>query len=241
MQKLLSFLIISLSFISVASAQKYLNDKNAQIRKVETFHGIEVSGGIDLYLDQSNSTAVAVSATDEEDRDMIRTVVENGILKIYFKKPDSWLSVSWGNKQLKAYVSVKQIDILRASGGSDILINEGLNCQNLSLSLSGGSDCKGRVQAQELRIQASGGSDAILEGQVNQLKVQASGGSDVKGYGLVSNIANLSASGGSDIHVSVQKELTADASGGSDIYYKGEPVKRQVSSSGSSDIKRSNK
>lgn len=238
MQKLLSLLIVSLSFISATSAQKYLNDKNAQIRNVASFHGIEVSGGIDLYLDQSNTTAVAVSATDEEDRDMIKTVVENGILKIYIKKPNNWLSVSWGNKQLKAYVSVKQVDLLRASGGSDILINESLNCQNLSMSLSGGSDCKGRVQAQELFIQVSGGSDAILEGQVNQLKVQASGGSDVKGYGLVSNIAHLSASGGSDIYVSVQRELTAAASGGSDIYYKGEPVKRQVSASGSSDIKR---
>ena len=240
MQKLLSLVIVSLSFISAVSAQKYLNDKNAQIRKVETFHGIEVSGGIDLYLDQSSSTAVAVSATDEEDRDMIKTVVENGILKIYFKKPDSWLSVSWGNKQLKAYVSAKQVDMLRASGGSDILIHETLHCENLSIQLSGGSDCKGKIQAQELRISASGGSDAILEGQVNQLKVQASGGSDVKGFGLVTNIANLSASGGSDIHIAVQKELTADASGGSDIYYKGEPVKRQVSASGSSDIKRSN-
>jgi len=240
MQKLLMLLTVSLSFILAVSSQKYLNDKNAQLRKVESFHGVEVSGGIDLYLDQSDGTAVAVSASDAEDRDMIKTVVENGILKIYIKKPDSWLSVSWGNKQLKAYVSVKQLDILRASGGSDILINGNLSCQNLSVSLSGGSDCKGRVQAQELRIQASGGSDAMLEGQVNQLKVQASGGSDVKGYGLVCNIANLSASGGSDIQVTVQKELSADASGGSDIYYKGDPAKREVSTSGSSDIKRSN-
>ncbi len=240
MQKLLFTLTLSLLFVCAVSAQKYLNDKNAQLRKVESFHGIEVSGGIDLYLDQSDAVGVAVSATNEEDRDMIKTIVENGILKIYFKKPDSWLSVSWGNKQLKAYVSVKQLDILRASGGSDILINGNLSCQNLSMSLSGGSDCKGKIQAQDLKISASGGSDAFLEGQVNQLKVQASGGSDVKGYGLVCNIANLNASGGSDIHVTVQKELSADASGGSDIYYKGEPLKRQVSSSGSSDIKRSN-
>jgi hypothetical protein len=240
MQKLLILLTVSLSFISAVSSQKYLNDKNAQLRKVESFHGVEVSGGIDVYLDQSDAPAVAVSAADDEDRDRIKTVVENGILKIYFKKPDSWLSVSWGNRQVKAYVSVKQLDILRASGGSDILIRESLNCQNLSIQLSGGADCKGKIQAQELRIAASGGSDAILEGQVNQLKVQASGGSDVKGFGLVCNIANLSASGGSDIQVSVQKEIIADASGGSDIYYKGDPAKRQVSSAGSSDIRRSN-
>lgn len=240
MQKLLITLTISLLFSCAVSAQKCLNDKHAQARQVGSFHGIEVSGGIDLYLDQSDAVGVAVSATDEEDRDMVKTIVENGILKIYYKKPDSWLSVSWGNKQLRAYVSVKQIDMLRASGGSDILIHESLNCQNLHMQLSGGSDCKGKIQAQELHIVASGGSDAILEGQVNQLKVQASGGSDVKGFGLVSQIANLSASGGSDIHVTVQKDLSADASGGSDIYYKGEPLKRQVSTSGSSDIKRSN-
>ena len=48
----------------------------------------------------------------------------------------------------------------------------------------------------------------------------------------------LEASGGSDIYITVNKEMTADASGGSDIYYKGTGLIREIKSSGSSGIKK---
>jgi len=45
-----------------AQDNKVINDKNAQKREVRNFHGIEISGGIDLYLNQGGEEAVAVSA-----------------------------------------------------------------------------------------------------------------------------------------------------------------------------------
>jgi hypothetical protein len=47
MKKILSLIIIS-GLITSASAQKTINDANAQKRNVSGFHAIEVSGGIDL-------------------------------------------------------------------------------------------------------------------------------------------------------------------------------------------------
>jgi hypothetical protein len=67
---------------------KVINDPNAQKRTVGDFHGIKVSGGIELYLTQGDEEAVAVSASDPEFRDRLKTEVKDGILHIYLD--DQW-------------------------------------------------------------------------------------------------------------------------------------------------------
>ena len=59
-----------------------------------------------------------------------------------------------------------------------------------------------------------------------------------KGYELAADMCNLQASGGSDVSVTINKELSADASGGSDVFYKGNGLIREIKSSGSSSIKK---
>jgi hypothetical protein len=51
-------------------------------------------------------------------------------------------------------------------------------------------------------------------------------------------VCKLEASGGSDVYITVSKELSADASGGSDVFYKGNGTVRDLKSSGSSSIKK---
>jgi hypothetical protein len=77
--------------------------------------------------------------------------------------------------------------------------------------------------------------------EANDLNVDASGGSDFKGYELATDVCNLQASGGSDIYITINKELNAEASGGSDVFYKGNGIVRSMKSSGSSSIKNTNR
>ena len=184
---------------------------------------------------QGNEEGVAVSASKTEYRDKIKIVVENGVLKIYYDD-NNWFSWGWSSRKLKAYVSVKTIDALRGSGGSDIVINGTLAVPTLKLDISGGSDFKGNVNLTTLEIDASGGSDAHISGRVTNLSVDASGGSDLDGFDLVAESCNASCSGGSDINITVNKELVADASGGSDIRYRGNAAVRKSSSSGGSSV-----
>jgi ribosomal protein S6E (S10) len=167
-------------------AQKTIQDEHAQKRNAKNFHAIEVSDGIDLYLSQGSEESLAVSASSPEYRDKIHSEVVNGVLKIYYERDRGW-GVNWGNRKLKAYVSVKTLDKLHASGGSDVAIDNELTSNSLSMELSGGSDFKGRINAQSLSISASGGSDAYLSGRADKLKLEASGGSDIHGYDMVSN------------------------------------------------------
>jgi len=231
MKKLLFSLLVT-GLITTASAQKTINDANAEKRNVSGFHAIEVGGGIDLYLSQGEE-AVAVSASKNEYRAKIKTEVKDGVLKIWYEW-NSNLKFDWSNHKLKAYVSFKDIDTLEGSGGSDISVDGSIKVAKLAMEVSGGSDFDGKVETGELNIQASGGSDVRISGKADRLTIDASGGSDFKGYDLASDICNVEASGGSDIQVTVNKELSANASGGSDVYYKGTGMIRDLKTSGSS-------
>jgi hypothetical protein len=233
MKKIILFasLLVSLGL----SAQKTVRDDNAVTRNAKNFHAIEISDGIDLYLSQGNEEMVAVSASDKEYRDKIRVEVINGTLKIdYDHDRNRGWSINWGSRKLKAYVSVKNLDKLYASGGSDILIDGELNGNVLSMHISGGSDFKGKVNLKELTLDASGGSDANISGRTEQLKIDASGGSDVHGYDLIAGTCTVHSSGGSDVHITATKEINANASGGSDIYYKGAAISTTSKSGGGS-------
>lgn len=218
-----------------AQGGKVVNDKNAEKRDVKGFHGISVSAGIDLYLSQGNEEAVAVSASDANYRDKIRTEVKDGVLDIYIdKNGDHW---GWGDHKLKAYVSFRDLDILKASGGSDVYAADGIKGGKLKIELAGGSDLKGKVDISgDLVITQSGGSDVDISGTVSSLSVHATGGSDMNGYGLSTQVCNVMASGGSDVHITVSKELNVTASGGSDVFYKGTAVVKELNAGGSSSV-----
>jgi hypothetical protein len=242
MKKLFSLLFFAV-LVSAASAQKTINDANAEKRNVSGYHAIEVSGGIDLYLSQGNES-VAVSASETKFRDRIKTEVKNGVLKIFYEHNNNSnikIDIEWGNRKLKAYVSFKDLDKLEGSGGSDIMVDGAIKVNTLDLGVSGGSDFEGKVEANDLKVDASGGSDVKISGTVNKLDIDASGGSDFKGYDLATDICNLDASGGSDIYITVNKELSAEASGGSDVFYKGNGSIREMKSSGSSSIKKTSR
>ena len=131
MKNISLLLLFATCGLVVSAQEKVINDANAVTRTAKNFHAIQVGDGVDLYLTQSNEEVVAVSASKTEYRNKIVTVVEDGILKIYYGPKNDW-NFSWNtNRKLKAYVSCKTIERLSGSGGSDITINGTLKVQNL--------------------------------------------------------------------------------------------------------------
>lgn len=220
--------------MALAQKQTVINDPNAEVRNVKNFHAIKVSNAINLYLTQSGEEAVAVSARDTKYRDRIRTEVNDGVLHIWYDN-DRW---KWGsdNKNLKAYVSVKTLDRLDASGASDVVVDGAISGDKLDIKLSGASDFKGGVKVNELNLDQSGASDVTISGTAGKVTVEASGASDFKGYDLVTDNCNAHASGASDIKISCNKELSVHASGASSIYYRGTAVIRDLRSNGASSV-----
>jgi len=235
MKKLL--LLISVVLVSVGVyAQKEISDPNAQVRDVKGFHAIKISDAVDLYLSQGNEEVVVVSASETKYRDKIKTVVEDGTLYISTEHEGWHWWKNGGNKKMKAYVSFKTLDKLTASGACDVRVTGTIKSDNLEITISGASDFNGDVDVNTLSVDQSGASDAIISGKANTLEAEASGASDLKGYNLVTENCRARASGASDIHISVSKELNAHASGASGIYYKGDAVIRELHSSGASSV-----
>jgi len=236
MKKIFSLFLFAFVFISASAQKQLIDDPNAEPRKLSgSFHGIAVSSAIDLYLTQGNEEAIAVSADDKRDITKISTEIENGVLVIKYVNAGH---ISWfrGNKKLKAYVSFKNIDRLSASGASDVYIQGTITGDKLDIHLSGASDLKGAVKVSDLSMEQSGASDASISGSATNATINVSGASDVKAYDFVTENCTAKASGSSDIHITVNKELNVHASGASDIYYKGTAVIKELHSSGSSSV-----
>jgi hypothetical protein len=214
MKKIILSVFALLAMVAVYSQS---DDGSKQTRQVTGFNGVDVSGGIDLYL-SGGQESVAVSASSSKVRDHIVTEVKNGILHIHLE--DNWNS-GFGNSKMKAYVSISKLKYLESSGGGNIYLENQITTDELKLQLSGGGDLKGKLNASRLDIDQSGGSSVDLTGNVGTLNLESSGGGSLKGFGLVTDFTTTNASGGSDTELTVNKELKVFTSGGSDVKYKG--------------------
>jgi len=234
MKKIIVFLAACF-FVLIAHAQNdIVVDPNASVRNVTgQFDAIKVSGGIDLYLSQSDNVAIAVSAADENYKAGIKTVVEDGTLKIFYEAEKSW---SRKDRKLRAYVSFSNLKKIDASGACNVVVTETLKTTALVLHLSGACDFKGMVKVTTLDINLSGASDAKISGTAHTVNIKSSGASDVKAFDLVTDICNANVSGASDVRITINSELTASATGASDIKFKGNGVVKEKHSSGASSI-----
>lgn len=228
---LLLFIVLALSLSSAFAG----NRDKTEIRKVNNFNAIKVSAGIDLYLTMGNSEQVKVVA-DGDIIDRIITKVENGTLRIYMKKSNLF---NWGfNKTRKAYVTVKELEALHASSGSDVYSENTLKGESLEIKASSGSDVKLDVVYKNLSLDASSGSDAKLTGKAKTFKAEASSGSDITAGNLESAICKVQASSGSDATINVTDELYARVSSGADVRYYGNPSVKDIDESSGGDVKR---
>ena len=208
MKKLFLILLLSCTITGVRAQQ--INDVNAEIREAKNFHGINVSSAFDVYLDQSNEEAVAVSAATAKDRAMIKVEVKNGILHVSLDSK-GW-KLNSGNKKLRAYISFKQIDRLHISGACDVYVTGTLKANELVINQSGASDLKDvKLDVNKLTVDLSGASDMKVTGRAGHAAIEARGASSFKGFDLITENCNVKASGASDIRIRVNGELSAQA------------------------------
>jgi Putative auto-transporter adhesin, head GIN domain len=237
MKKLLCSLITVLCLSAFAQDTKVINDANATTRSLSgSFTAISVSSGIDLYLSQGNEESLAVSASDQKHLDRLKTEVVNGTLKIYYdNKGVTWKSES---RKLKAYVSFKTLQKLNVSAGSDAKVNGSINADDFDLDVSSGAVFKGAITAKTLTVDVSSGASISISGKLDKLKVDVSSGADFKGYDLVTDYCDASASTGAGVHVTINKELNAKVSSGGDIHYKGTALIRDIKTSSGGSVKK---
>lgn len=232
-------LLILLLFVwtaLTAGAQKTVYDANAEPRQVGDFKSIQLSNAFTVLITQGSESGVAVSAADKDLIGNIITKVENGVLKISFDNNQKWTRK---NPNLKAYISVKTLERIKASGACDIKIDGTLNASSLTVEMSGASDLTGKINVSNtLDVKLSGASDLTLTGIADQAKIDVNGASEVKAYDFSTSNCSIEASGASSVQITVDKELSAQISGASSVRYKGTANIKDIKTSGASSISR---
>jgi hypothetical protein len=198
------------------------------------FNGVKASSGVNVYLSKGNTESVEIEAEEEVFQYIVAEIDGNNTLVIKIDNS----SKRWFKKtgEVNVYVSFTELDNIQLSGGTDVTGEGVLEFNNLRISSSGGSDLRLNLQVNELEVKCSGGAYVVLAGSAAYFEGTASGGSDIKAKDLEAEVAEVSASGAADIHISASQALKATASGASDIVYYGNPEKVNVQSSGASDI-----
>lgn len=232
--------VIALSNAAFSQDKWVVRDANAEERKVSDFKGIKVSGAISLYLSQGNVNSLAVSSASKDDLSDLITEVKDGVLHVY-PKPNTgkkWFNWTSESKKYKAYVSFKSINLVAASGASNIYVQGKIAGEELVVKLSGASDFKGGVNVSNLKLNLLGASDVAISGKATHCDITSSGASDVKGYDLHTDFTSVSSTGASTVKLTINKEVKAKASGASDVYFYGDAKILEHKSSGASSIKR---
>jgi len=233
-------LTVGLALCTSLLAQKTVNDPNAQVRSVSGYHGVSVSGSVELFLTQGNEESVVISADDTNVRDKVITEVDNGILRIYLERKNK-IQIDWPNKnKIRAYVSVKDIDYLSSSGSGKLHIEGNLKTDKLKVDISGSGNVEGAVTTKEFSLGISGSADADLSGTAEKSEFHISGSGNIKSYDFSTEYCNASISGSGNVRVTVTKELSAHISGSGNIFIKGDGLIRDYSASGSGKFKRVN-
>jgi len=193
----------------------------------EYFTKIKVSTGLDLYVSQGSKNQITVEA-DENLQDIIVTEVNDGILKIYSEKN------IWRAKARKIYVTIKNLEAITATSGSDVYTNETLKVNNLKISATSGADIHISVDADTVKTTASG-SEIEVSGVSNNHTSKATSGASIDAYQLRSKNVTARVTSGADINVYASESIDAKATSGGDIDFKGSPekVNKKTSSGGS--------
>ena len=74
MKKIVLGLLVAFVALTATAQKEIVNDPNAEVRAITgSFDKIKISGGIDLFLTQSDEEAIVVSASQDKFKEGIKT------------------------------------------------------------------------------------------------------------------------------------------------------------------------
>jgi len=200
-------------------------------RKTDSFTGIKVSSGIDVYLKQGDNVTVTVEA-DENLHEYILTEVRGGVLNVYteYNIRDA--------ERKRVYVTMKEINSVKTTSAGDVFGETPISTDRLELTASSAGDIKLETHAKNIDIDISSSGDISLSGETDMLKADLSSAGDLKAYDLKAREADVSVSSAGDADINVSERISARASSAGDINYKGDPKYVDAHSSSAGGIQR---
>ncbi len=207
-------------------------------REVPAFTAVHLASGIKGTIEIGPRKALRLEAS-EETLARIETVVEDGQLRVGFKRTSGW-GGNWNSGDVRVTVTTPELREVSASGGAEVTAALASNPRGdeLVVEVSGGGEAHlTGIDTKRLEAQASGGARLELSGRTDELRLGLSGGAVLKGKKLTTRDLRISGSGGAVATLQATGEARGSLSGGSQLHLTGRGgAKSRVKTSGGSEV-----
>lgn len=238
MQTIKPFLLLLISimlFTYAASAQAVKGNGKVvkQERAIAAFSAIEIDGVLHVYLAQGDTESLTVEA-DENLLDIIETINKGNKLIVGLKKGVEMKKAKRNN----VYITLRNIDDLKINGVVQVESTTPITVGELDLDIGGVSNTNLDLRCDHLNAHADMVGSLTLRGQVKEANIKNKGVGSLKAFDLQVDKLTLNNSGVGSAEVSAQKEISINSSGVGSVRYKGDPVVKDLRSSGIGKVKK---
>ena len=233
-QYLLTFVaIVSLTVTSFA--QKISGNGNVvkQDRSVDPFSEIEIGGVLNVYLEQGDTESLTVEA-DENLLDIIETENRGNTLIVRLKKGIELKKA----EQKDVYITLRTIDRLEIGGVVHVESTTPLETDDLDLEIGGVSQTDLELRCDRLTARADMVGGLTLRGEVREATIKNGGVGSLKAFDLKVDKLTIANSGVGSAEVQAQDEISITSSGIGSVRYKGDPVVKELNTSGIGKVKK---
>lgn len=236
MRQLFTFLFV-LAFTAGLTAQNWGNrtrvkgngETITQERKVSSFTGIKACCSFDVEV-RRGAPGVRVEA-ESNLQQYVETEVSDGKLMISFSDD---VNIS-SHKPIHVYVTMSELDWLKASSSSEIIFKDAFRGDDLEIEVSSSAKVSGlEFSGGDIHLQASSSGKIDLAGSGNKIRAKASSSGRIDAADCQVKHGRAAVSSGANIYLNVSDELDASASSGGTVRYRGSPSVDSDTSSGGS-------
>lgn len=223
MLKIGSFIVMlgALLALLLSSCNGYVQQSAEQFtpKKIEVapFNKIELRGGFNAVITQSNESSLSIQA-NEENMKSIKTEVYNETLYVTLKMS----SVSL--KEIKLNIGINELTALKIEGGLNLNTNGKLELDELFLKVEGGANASLDLTANSINTEAKGAVNLEFNGRANDLTIKAEGASNINAGMLEAKNVSCRLAGAGNALVYPTETLYAKIEGIGKISYRGSPV-----------------
>lgn len=207
--------------------------QDTEVRNLRSFEEVQVSQGIDAYLEKGTKESVKVEVRGIP-LDEVLTEVFGDRLKVHLARN------RWRDYSVTVYITYVEIEEISGSSAANITVKDIVRADRLILDVSSAADIEVEVEVNELSADASSSGDIEVVGKAKYLEVDVSSAGGVDAYDLEAEMVRVDASSGASAKVYATKEIDAEASSGASVRYRGNPQKSRTDTSSGGSVRKSN-
>lgn len=220
---------------------------NGQITRIEDsfsdFTEILVVGPFDIVLVQNQNSGIELESY-ESLLDLFHAEIHDDVLLLYLLDTSrvsefifgedkinssailSGSRLKWPNnkKVLNLRISYSQLEKIEAIGECNIISEDILSGEKLSLEVAGVLNFDAELDMQEFNVEIAGVVNLKLRGHVDVFNLECAGAGTIKAYDLIAKKVKMDIAGACNAKIHALEEINADIAGAGTITYKGDPT-----------------